>query len=514
MMLPYMSTSSVSMRSTNSRSGFTLIELLIAIGIIGILAAVVIVAVNPEKQFCDTQNVTRSVHIRVIEKAMMQYMIEESSVPGGDEVPVGEENAIPICRAGVTDASCVNLDVLVPDYIVAIPVDETESSLIHGGFSVYLDSGSRPQSIALNMEECIVTVAVSSESSSEEGGEEDSGQGTGVACHPSGLGSAPTTPTLVGTKLYIASMMGNSVAVLDSVTDTVLSTISLSAGARKPTLVGTKLYVPTGNDLTVVNSITDTIITTINIGAQTYTPTLVDTKLYVPTTSNIVIVDTTSDTVMTTSGMGNFSTSPVVVGTNLYAVDSGGNSLTVIDTATDTITTTLGIGYQPFSSPAVVGTKLYIANYGANTVSVINTLTNTVIATINVGTGPMSTPAVVGTKVYIANSGGSSVSVIDSTTDTVIETIAPYPTNAFANPIAIIAVGSKVYVGNAGNSTVNVIDSATDTVTTSIAGFATASNADAGFTRVGTKLYGTDGSDTLSIIYTTNDTLFLCGGGE
>jgi prepilin-type N-terminal cleavage/methylation domain-containing protein len=39
------------MKIKNNKKGFTLIEILVVIGIIGILATVVLVAVNPSRQF-------------------------------------------------------------------------------------------------------------------------------------------------------------------------------------------------------------------------------------------------------------------------------------------------------------------------------------------------------------------------------------------------------------------------------------------------------------------------------
>lgn len=138
-----------------SSKGFTLIELLIVLGIVGIVAAVVLVAINPSKQLCDVQNAARMVHKREIEKALQQYLIGEWSRAGGNSLPTGEENAKAVCRTGITpDETCISLDALVPEYIVAVPVDETEVSETLTGYAIYLDRTNQEKIVALNMEVC------------------------------------------------------------------------------------------------------------------------------------------------------------------------------------------------------------------------------------------------------------------------------------------------------------------------------------------------------------------------
>ena len=60
----------------NNKRGFTLIELLIVIGIIAILAAAVIVAINPGQQFAQARNSTRRSHMNSIANAVYSYSIE------------------------------------------------------------------------------------------------------------------------------------------------------------------------------------------------------------------------------------------------------------------------------------------------------------------------------------------------------------------------------------------------------------------------------------------------------
>ncbi len=77
------------MKKTKQK-GFTLIELLIVIGIIAILAAAVIIAINPGQQFKQARNATRWSHINSIVNATYSYLISEQGkypscgMTGGD----------------------------------------------------------------------------------------------------------------------------------------------------------------------------------------------------------------------------------------------------------------------------------------------------------------------------------------------------------------------------------------------------------------------------------------------
>lgn len=127
---------------SRSSSGFTLIELLIGLGIIGVIATIVLVAINPSKQLCDTQNAARLSNARHIQDAVYQHLVGQWTMPNDADIPLGEANAKPVCRLGVSgDATCVSFDALVPTYIAAIPVDDAEENANYSGFSVYKQAG-------------------------------------------------------------------------------------------------------------------------------------------------------------------------------------------------------------------------------------------------------------------------------------------------------------------------------------------------------------------------------------
>jgi len=110
------------------RKGFTLIELLVVIGIIVVLMGVVIVAVNPVRQFAQANNSRRRSNVVTILNAVSQNIIENGgkwSCSAGDLPTTTPKNmADPTSDPqGYDICSC-----LVPRYLPEIPVDPTAGS--------------------------------------------------------------------------------------------------------------------------------------------------------------------------------------------------------------------------------------------------------------------------------------------------------------------------------------------------------------------------------------------------
>ena len=131
--------------NASSRSGFTLIELLLVVSIIGSLSAIVIIAINPSRQFGQSEDARRRNSAKQLEKAMYQYLIDNGKFPGDGALPQGVSSAAPICRASYAEASgCINLDILidpVKNYLPCIPRDGKETNANHSGFAVYEQVG-------------------------------------------------------------------------------------------------------------------------------------------------------------------------------------------------------------------------------------------------------------------------------------------------------------------------------------------------------------------------------------
>lgn len=128
------------------KKGFTLLEILLVIAAIGILAAIVIVAINPNRQLAQARNAERNSESNAILKALDQYLIDEGEYPG-NILNLSSNRSIEICAQGVSEGDCTNagliyLGSLVPTYLAEIPSDP-ESSGLGTGYSLEFEYASQ-----------------------------------------------------------------------------------------------------------------------------------------------------------------------------------------------------------------------------------------------------------------------------------------------------------------------------------------------------------------------------------
>lgn len=123
------------------KRGFTLTELLITIGIIGVLAAIVIVAVNPAGQLRNADQAKRKHSIRQIMNAQYQHVIDKGFFAADKTIPEGESSAMPICRTRVKDGICINMDGLLFDYLPCMPLDGAEPNNLLTGYRAFQNAG-------------------------------------------------------------------------------------------------------------------------------------------------------------------------------------------------------------------------------------------------------------------------------------------------------------------------------------------------------------------------------------
>jgi prepilin-type N-terminal cleavage/methylation domain-containing protein len=141
-------------RNIKLNKGFTLIELLVVIGILAILLAITLIAINPGRQFEQARNTQRSSDVNSMLNAVGQYIVDQGNTID-TIIPATCTQAAPciIGEAGVGNAFCTEL---APSYIAAIPVDPqtnngdpieatacTAGSAWDTGYTVYRGADSR-----------------------------------------------------------------------------------------------------------------------------------------------------------------------------------------------------------------------------------------------------------------------------------------------------------------------------------------------------------------------------------
>ena len=116
------------MKKLSFKKGFTLIEILIVIGIIAILAAIVIVAINPARQFAQARNSQRTSNVNAILNAVGQRIADNKGLcRSSTDLVCTAAMDVPVVKSTITDsgaANTVNLrPCIVTTYMPEITVD-------------------------------------------------------------------------------------------------------------------------------------------------------------------------------------------------------------------------------------------------------------------------------------------------------------------------------------------------------------------------------------------------------
>ena len=276
---------------------------------------------------------------------------------------------------------------------------------------------------------------------------------------------------------YIPNGGSNNVSVIDTATNTVVSTIAVGSGPIGVTVnaTGTRVYVSNlvSNSVSVIDTATNAASATVPVGASPggIAVNPAGTRVYVANldTNSISVIDTATNTVTATIAVG---TSPAGIavnpaGTRVYVPNSDGSTISVIDAATNAVITSVAVGAGPQAVALnAAGTRMYATIDSSSSVAIIDTATNSVVGTVVVGATPAGVAVnAAGTRAYAASCGTNRVTVIDTTANTAVATVT---VGACPGGLAVNPAGTRVYVANADSNNVSVIDTATNAVVATI----------------------------------------------
>jgi prepilin-type N-terminal cleavage/methylation domain-containing protein len=104
--------------------GFTLIELLVVIAILGILTAVVVLAINPAEAQRKSRDATRLSDLSTVRKAIDLTIVDGGVIPGTLTTPFSGTSAG--SRDAASSSNWVGLD--VSKYISVLPIDPRQNA--------------------------------------------------------------------------------------------------------------------------------------------------------------------------------------------------------------------------------------------------------------------------------------------------------------------------------------------------------------------------------------------------
>lgn len=140
-----------------TNKGFTLIEILLVVAAIAILASIVILAINPNKQLGDTRNAQRRADVNTILNAVYQYTIDNNGT-----LPTSiTTSSTEICKTGGICTSLIDLSALTTDekYLVSMPEEPQKTNNNGAGYKIKKSSNGRV-TVEAQFEEQDATISV------------------------------------------------------------------------------------------------------------------------------------------------------------------------------------------------------------------------------------------------------------------------------------------------------------------------------------------------------------------
>jgi YVTN family beta-propeller protein/autotransporter-associated beta strand protein len=282
---------------------------------------------------------------------------------------------------------------------------------------------------------------------------------------------------------YVGNYGNNTVAVIDTATQTVINTVPVGSYPRGVAVApdGQYAYVTNANDnsVSVIDTGTETVVNTIPVGSYPIGVAVTPDSQYAYVGNlhgnTVSVINTTTQTVVATINVGDYPIGVVAMpnGKYVYVANSNSNTVSVIDTASQTVGYTI-TGKDFFSdsygiAAAPDGLRVYVGSYGGPEVTVIDSdrAKPAAIKVVNADDGRTAYGVAVtidSKYVYVTKPFDFQVAVIQTSKEAAIKTI---PAGSYPEGVAVTPDGVSVYAVNLGG-TVSVISTKTQTLSNTI----------------------------------------------
>lgn len=290
---------------------------------------------------------------------------------------------------------------------------------------------------------------------------------------------APTTAAVLASpKAYVGVFNDNTVAVIDTGTNRVLTTIPIPTGPHGLVITpdGRRVYASSdgASSVSVISTITDRVVSTIDVGRFPHglaiSPDGRQLLVAVYGASQVAMIDTVRNEVVARIPVGNphnIAVSPDGRTAYVASQTPGADALVILD-----LMARRSIGAIPLEkTPRALtfsadGSALYFTLAGSDAVQVLDPLRNQIVAQIPVGASPHHPlPTASGKYVLVVSQGPGQVALIDPSSRQVVGTVS---VGKFPHWIATSSDGRVAYVTNEGGNSVSVVDVETQRVLATI----------------------------------------------
>ncbi len=293
-----------------------------------------------------------------------------------------------------------------------------------------------------------------------------------------GLEVQNSGPLAAAPKVYVGLFRDNAVAVIDTASNRVLSTIAVPKGPHGLVVTpdGRKVYVSSDGDstVTVIDTATDRAVGTVDVGPNPHGLAVsADGRVVLVSAwgaNQAIFIDTATDRVVgrvpvAQAHNGTLSTDGRVAWVG--SQQQGALALVRIDVPGLKEAARVPLDRTPRAldlSPD--GRRLYFTVAGLAAVQVLDTATNQVTGQIAVGASPHQAPFTRdGRWALVPSQGPGELGIIDAASGAVAGTVAVGKTPHW---VASTSDGNTAYVANEGSNDVSVVDLATRTLVATI----------------------------------------------